>query len=243
MTSPDLRSLSEDEAEHILRTYYTAIIALRHFPPELVLYICQLADFTSPWPDRNLSSVVKHQPSRFQRTVFRTSPPTRIVPWLRTRPIPGGVSKSIRRIEVRAYSHAPYPASKAVGSVYFNPLSGGTSQRRVNWKNFSLRLLTPANRKQAKSRYDDTPLSWPCFTHNPTLPPDAEPQPNDPGVMLVDKTHELWEWLEPEEWLEVTVLAHYSWELASFKMDGALWIFRDWEPSAAMLQLIRQRET
>ncbi|KDN49261.1 hypothetical protein RSAG8_01963, partial [Rhizoctonia solani AG-8 WAC10335] len=136
--------------------------------------------------------------------------------------LPGNTFNAIRRIEVRTYSHAPYP-------------------RRVNWRNFSLRLVSPANRKGAKSRYDDSPLSWPCFTHNSNLPPDAEPQPSDPGAMVVDKSHELWDWIEPGDWLEVTVRAHYSWELASFRMDGALWVFKDWEPSAAMFQLIQRR--
>ncbi|KAH7343216.1 hypothetical protein B0J17DRAFT_641468 [Rhizoctonia solani] len=241
LPNSELLPISEEDAEVLLRTYYTSVIALRHLPPELILHICQLAGFTSPWPDTDSSTTVRHKPSRFQRSVFRTSEANKIVPWIRTSPIPRNTANTIQRVEVRAYSHAPYPASKAVGSIYFNPLSSGTSQRRVFWRNFGLRVVSPANRKQAKSRHDDSPLSWPCFTHNPNLPPDAEPQPSDPGPMIIDKSHEIWEWIEPGDWLEVTVRAHYSWELASFRMDGALWAFKDWEPSAAMFQLIQRR--
>lgn len=139
-----------------------------------------------------------------------------------------------------ACSHVPYPASKAIGSIYFSPLSGAY-QRRVCWRNFSLRLVSPSNRKQAKTRPNETPLSWPCFVHNLNLPPDAEPQPSNPGVMTVDKGHEVWEWVEPGDYLEVTVRAHFSWELASFRIDGAMWVFKWWEPSTVMLQLIQRR--
>lgn len=218
----ELQPTSEEAAETLLRTYYTSIIALRNLPPELILYICELADFISPWPDQ-ISAITRHKPSRFQKTTFRTSEPNKIVPWFRTQPISAEAYNLIQRVEVRAYSHAPYP-------------------RRVCWRNFSLRLVSPANRKQPKVRYDDTPLSWQCFAHNPELPPDAEPQPGDPGRMILDKAHEVWEWFEPGDWLEVTVRAHYSWELASFRIDGALWIFKWWKPSATMWQMIQRRK-
>jgi len=142
-------------------------------------------------------------------------------------------------------SHAPYPASRALASVFYNPLRGNGNQRRAPWRNFSVRLVGPADRKQAKTRPgDDTPLSWPCFwreTGGIRLPPEAEPQPGYPGVMLLDRTHEVWEWMEPGDWLEVIVQAHFSWELGSFRLDGALWVFRWWEPSTAMLELIHRR--
>lgn len=117
------------------------------------------------------------------------------------------------------------------------------------WRNFSIRLVSPANPKQAKARSieweDDEPLAWPCFGQDGgagrNLPPEAESQPEDPGVMRLDRKHEVWEWAEPGDWLEVTVRAHYSWELASFRLDGALWVYRVWEPSMVMLALIQRR--
>lgn len=243
---------NEEDAEFLLRTYYTATIALQsaHLPAELIIYICHLADYISPWPDTRASCVVRHKPSKFQRSVFRTSEARKIVTWFRTPAFTSAVISAAHHIDFRALSGAPYPASKALASVFYNSSYGaGSRQRRVPWRNFSIRLVSPTNPKQAKTRSvaweDGEPLVWPCFGQERgagrNLPPEAEPQPEDPGVVRLDREHEVWEWAEPGDWLEVTVRLHYSWELASFRLDGALWVFRLWEPSMAMLALIQRR--
>ncbi|KAJ1309233.1 hypothetical protein OPQ81_004900 [Rhizoctonia solani] len=77
MNGPDFLALSEDDAELLLRKYYTLVVALRRLPPELILHICRLAKFTSPWPDRDSSAIFRHQPSRFQRQHGQYDPANR----------------------------------------------------------------------------------------------------------------------------------------------------------------------
>jgi hypothetical protein len=59
--------------------------------------------------------------------------------------------------------------------------------------------------------------------------------------MVLDRGHKVWEWIEVGDWLEVSVKAHFSWELGSFRLDGVLWVFRWWEPSMDMLRLFQRR--
>ncbi|KAF8597225.1 hypothetical protein BDV93DRAFT_527595 [Ceratobasidium sp. AG-I] len=209
-------------AEMALRTFYMALKALMPTSPsclglpiELVLYIFQLAEFTCPWPDKSLYTKVESD-RELAGKILACNAMESTRSWLRTPPIPGRSLRSIWRVEPRIH-----PAEPVMSRTHaFKP------------DELLIRIATGSGPSfQYRKRQDGAELFWLCRTKRNTVLTES--------LQELDYRHEVWQWLEPGDRLEIAVEAS-SWHFPNVRSEWgvSLQIFTLWEPSAVMLSLI-----
>ncbi|KAG8796713.1 hypothetical protein FRC12_005807 [Ceratobasidium sp. 428] len=207
------------EAESLLRAYYTGVKALSlsslrrpSLPVEIVLYICQLAEFA--WPNTHLSSKVDYDRS-LAGTIMKGEDNTITRPWLCTRPVPRALLGRIWKAEPRIHPTEPVMSRTHA----FKP------------DELVIRIISPeCSVSPYKCNSEGEMLSWRHLTSTHKIASSAR---------IFDSEHEIWRSLEPGDRLEISVEAS-NWYFPNVRSEWgvSLQVFTFWEPSEDMLNLI-----
>ncbi|QRV73545.1 hypothetical protein RhiJN_01559 [Ceratobasidium sp. AG-Ba] len=208
-------------ADAQLRVYYATVKALAlgtlcrpGLPLEIILYVCQLAGFVSPWPDTSFSDKVDYDRS-LAGTVMDGEDGAIARPWLCTQPIPGGLLRRIWKAEPHIYPVEPVMSRTHA----FKP------------DELLVRIVPQCSAVSSyKCDEDGNPLYWRHLTN---------PSRKNFTIRPFDSTHEIWKWLESGDRLEISVEAS-SWYFPNVRSEWgvSLQVFKLWEPSEVMLGLI-----
>ncbi|KAL5633555.1 hypothetical protein ACGC1H_003893 [Rhizoctonia solani] len=211
------------ETEAVLYLYYATVKALARastsrpgLPIEIILYICQLANFTNPWPNKPMYTEVAFDRGATETPNAPLGPSNEIRPWLCSPPL----SPSILR---KAWQVEPciHPAQ---------PIMSRTHAFRPD--ELVIRIPSDSFPYQYRVDLDGKELTWRYLTsriaHEPVTP-----------LRMLDHHHEVWQWLEPGDRIEVAVDAA-GWYFPNIRSEWgvSLRIYTLWEPSEAMLSLI-----
>ncbi|CAE6530240.1 unnamed protein product [Rhizoctonia solani] len=205
----------------LIKAYYTAYIGLlrgsssrRAIPPELVLYICRLAEFEC-W-------YTKRAPKGHSR-VYASNANVRSLIWIQTEPFTKEMLTRVKDVRLITMSHH----------------QGWVGDRNAgSWSWFELQLARPIGHMEVKRRPDGGEMSWCCLEH----PVDEETAHGQGDFAehkgsAFDSNHELWNLIEEGDVLQVVMKAQFGgW--SNTASDGILIISTWWEPSFEMLRLM-----
>ncbi|KAH7343208.1 hypothetical protein B0J17DRAFT_713405 [Rhizoctonia solani] len=204
----------------LIEGYYTAYVGLlngsssrRAIPPELVLYICRLAEFER-W-------YTKRAPKGHSR-VYASGANARSLVWFQTEPFTKSMLTHVKGVQLVTMSHH----------------QGWVGDRNAgSWSWFELQLARPTE-QGVKRRPDGGDMSWCCLTH----PVDEETAGaqgdfSEHNGSKFDSNHELWDLIEEGDVLQVVMKAQFGgW--SNTASDGVLRVSTWWEPSFDMLELM-----
>ncbi|GAB1519549.1 hypothetical protein RhiTH_002617 [Rhizoctonia solani] len=211
-----------------LRTYYAATMALVQgsparpgLPPELVIYICRLADFEVVRITRSPEGI---------KEVRAWSPKIESRLWFQTKPLKKPILSRIKSIQLITMSRH---------QGWVNNRSGGS------WSWFEVRIACPGDENpsqfEAKLRGDGYDASW--RSHSNPVEQEASSQEiefTEHRGLLFGTDNQLWHEIKEGDALQVVLKAQFSgW--ANIASDGALKIVTWWEPSPEMLDLLYNR--
>ncbi|CAE6382057.1 unnamed protein product [Rhizoctonia solani] len=214
--------LPSPETEAVLYLYYTTVKALAlasisrpGLPIEIILYICQLANFTNPWPNKSMYTEVVFDRGAADIPVALGSS-NEIRPWLCTPPFSPSILK-------KSWQFVPciHPAEPVMSRTHaFRP------------DELVIRIISDGLPYQYKTDLDGKELAWRYLTssiaHEPVAP-----------LRMFDQHHEIWQWIEPRDRIEIAVDAA-GWYFPNIRSEWgvSLQVYTLWEPSEAMLGLI-----
>ncbi|CAE6370569.1 unnamed protein product [Rhizoctonia solani] len=205
-----------------LHLYYTTVKALAlpsisrpALPVEIIIHICQLIGFIDPWPNRSVYTEVA-----FDRGATDTSTASdssnEIRPWLCTPPLSPSLLKKVWKAEP-----CIHPAEPVMSRTHaFRP------------DELVIRIARGSSTYNYKADSEGKQLTWRYLTtriaHEPVYP-----------LRIFDHRHEIWEWLEPEDRIEIAVDAA-GWYFPNIRSEWgvSLRVYTLWEPSETMLRLI-----
>ncbi|KAF8705434.1 hypothetical protein RHS03_05687, partial [Rhizoctonia solani] len=210
------------ETETLLRLYYTTVKALAlsslsrpALPVEVILCICQLAGFVDPWPNRSLYAEVAFDRGAVD-TSIESGSSNEIRPWLCSPPLSSLFLKKAWRAEP-----CIHPAEPVMSRTHaFRP------------DELIVRIARDPFNRGYKTDSEGRELGWKYLTTGTAR------QPITP-LRTFDHCHEIWEWIEPGDSIEVAVDAA-GWYFPNIRSEWgvSLRIYTLWEPSEAMLRLI-----
>ncbi|KAF8742943.1 hypothetical protein RHS02_02522, partial [Rhizoctonia solani] len=211
-----------------LRTYYAATMALVQgsparpgLPPELVIYICRLADFEVVRITKSPEGI---------KEVRAWSPKIESRLWFQTKPLKKPMLSRIKSIQLITMSRH---------QGWVNNRSGGS------WSWFEVRIACPGDENpsqfEAKLRGDGYDASW--RSHSNPVEQEASSQEiefTEHRGLLFGTDNQLWHEIKEGDVLQVVLKSQFSgW--ANIASDGALKIVTWWEPSPEMLDLLYNR--
>ncbi|CAE6422266.1 unnamed protein product [Rhizoctonia solani] len=208
-----------------LRAYYTAAKALAQgylarpgLPPELVIYICRLADFEVIRARKSPEGIreVRAWSSKIESRL-----------WFQTESFTKQMLSRIKGVQLITMSHHQ--------GWIDNPHAG-------SWSWFELRIARPvsedASKFEVKRRPGGDEASWWSHSH----PVEQEIAIKEQEFLehkgfVFGPGDELWDEIEEGDVLQVMLKAQFSgW--SNVASDGALKISTWWEPSSEMLKLL-----
>ncbi|ELU45346.1 hypothetical protein AG1IA_00629 [Rhizoctonia solani AG-1 IA] len=211
-----------------LRTYYAATMALVQgsparpgLPPELVIYICRLADFEVVRITKSPEGI---------KEVRAWSPKIESRLWFQTKPMKKPILSRIKSIQLITMSRH---------QGWVNNRSGDP------WSWFEVRIACPGDENpsqfEAKLRGDGYDASW--RSHSNPVEQEASSQEiefTEHRGLLFGTDNQLWHEIKEGDVLQVVLKAQFS-GCANIASDGALKIVTWWEPSPEMLDLLYNR--
>ncbi|KAH7326824.1 hypothetical protein B0J17DRAFT_680800 [Rhizoctonia solani] len=223
MGRPRVQS-SSPETEATLHLYYTTVKSLAlasisrpGLPVEIIIYICQLANFTNIWPNKSMYAEVA-----FDREATAAESPialgssNEIRPWLCTPPLLPSILRKACLVEPCIHPSEPMMSRTHA----FRP------------DELVIRIQTGTCPDQYKTDMNGKEFTWRYLTsqisHEPAAP-----------LREFDQHHEIWQWLEPGDRIEVAVEAA-GWYFPNIRSEwgASLRVYTLWQPSEVMLALI-----
>ncbi|KAL5636414.1 hypothetical protein ACGC1H_000396 [Rhizoctonia solani] len=213
----------------LIETYYTVYKGLsnsssshRALSPELVLYICRLAEFVC-WHN-------KEAPVG-RRRVHASSQDVQSLVWFQTEPFTKKMLHHVKSIQLVTMSrHQGWVGDRDAGS----------------WSWFEFQVARPTDQgtvpATAKHQSNGDEMSWCCLAH-PVDHETAEIQGDfaKHEGSIFDLDHELWTQIEEGDVLQVVMKARFGGWLNTAS-DGIVRFSTWWEPSVEMLSLMDQNK-
>ncbi|CEL56440.1 hypothetical protein RSOLAG1IB_07827 [Rhizoctonia solani AG-1 IB] len=211
------------KTEASLRLYYTAVKALAlasasrpGLPVEIILNVCQLAGFANPLPNGSVYTEVMFDRGATNTPMALVDSSNEIRPWLCTPPLSPSLLKKVWQAEPLIH-----PAEPVMSRTHaFRP---DELVVRIAKGPFGCNYKTDSDGKRLTWRHLTTRIS-----REPAYP-----------LRIFDRCHEIWEWVEPGDRIEIGVDAA-GWYFPNIRSEWgvSLRIYTAWEPSETMLRLI-----
>ncbi|KAF8596648.1 hypothetical protein BDV93DRAFT_548266 [Ceratobasidium sp. AG-I] len=223
------------DANSVPRHYYLIVFALirgglgrRRLPLELVDYIWKLAGLRRPYPNKLLSARfvgTRAPPRRYCTTGLWGMGPPKLQSLLKTPPL-------ILRNGCRPFIKQAEIVVRFVSEIE-------RTIRWPEWDRFFIRVSRPNKSQTTIDGIEEK--SWNCFdltqppenctsSETEEIPPEAERR------AIIDQDHEIWQYVQPGDSLEVAVNSHRV-TFPDNRCDAVIRIFERWEPSSAMMRL------
>jgi len=212
------QNASDAAGRDLLRLRYSLIKALARgstlsrrpgLPQAVIARICSLAQLTWAHP------AVSHN-CRVSMIVPSRGPEEK-VPWFCTAPFTSEILERVTGFQLSTVSHDQGWASDPSAGSY-------------TW--YQVRVINPHTHPEGKPREDGSIAVW--DSHRNRV---ANPNPEFYRGMLFDAGHEVFNYLQVGDCLEVTANAMCpAW--VNYAERGSLEVFTQWEPSPKMIELI-----
>ncbi|KAF8600671.1 hypothetical protein BDV93DRAFT_525254 [Ceratobasidium sp. AG-I] len=223
------------DAHSTLRHHYHVVFALirgglgrRRLPHELVDYICKLVGLSRPYPSEQLSARfvgTRFPPHRICGTGLRQMGSPKLQSFLKTPPL--SLQNDCRLV-----------IEKAEIVVRFVRELEQIVRYPEYWNRFFIRVSRPNGSQKAIDDIEEK--SWNCFdlvesSENRTSSETPEIAPETERRIIIDEDHEIWQYIQPGDSLELAVKCHHI-TLPDNRCDAVIRVFERWEPSSMMMR-------
>ncbi|KAG8721329.1 hypothetical protein FRC09_008049 [Ceratobasidium sp. 395] len=110
-------------------------------------------------------------------------------------------------------------------------VKGGYWVERGHWSNFVIKINRQAGSKSSPEEDHDSPnIKWSCFE-------GSSKKRSDQRQMIMDRSHEIWSYVQPGDRLEVGLKGRSWYYLPEDSYEVSVRVWDLWKPSPEMLAL------